>query len=173
MFDRHSAPQDAAANTGAAPKKGAKAPSPPPQAPSPDAPKMQFEVADAQSLPQDWANRFDIVIDKAMLDAVACSGKDKSKNVRAVLQSVNRVLKPSTGIYVCVSHAGPELRRHMLIGTNQKANEFASEYNWKLTHKTVPRPLKNPLADPKAKPIEFVPSTAFKAEENVFHIYIC
>merc|ERR1712113_754540 len=115
------------------PKKGAKAPSPePPPSTSPDdKPEMQYEVADAQSLPQDWANRFDVVIDKAMLDAVAC-GRDKYRITRPVLQSISMVLKPLTGVYICISHAGPDLRRPMLLGTNQVGTNFAPEYKWTL-----------------------------------------
>lgn len=170
MSERQSMPKDGTASAAPSSKKGAKAASPEPPPVADDRPPMQYEVADAQGLPQDWANRFDVVIDKAMLDAVAC-GHDGWKSCAAVLQSVSAVLKPSTGVYICVSHAGPKLRVPMLTGSQAGGCEG---YGWELRHQAVCRPLRNPAADPKAKDrSEFTPSPAYSAEDSAYHIYVC
>merc|ERR1719436_255405 len=113
MQERHQAQLDGAVAAGAKGKKpDKKAATPEPtEAKQP----MTFVAADATSLPQDWAGRFDVVIDKAMLDAIAC-GEAKWQTVETVMRSASRVLKPGSGVYVNISHAGPDMRKKMLVG---------------------------------------------------------
>merc|ERR1712029_216824 len=110
MREKHLAEREAAAANMAAvaAKKGGKH-SPEPPEPGETRPPMNFLVAEAQALPSEWDGRFDVVIDKALLDSVAC-GRNKATEVAAVLRSVSRVLKPASGVYVCVSWASPTLR---------------------------------------------------------------
>lgn len=182
MRARHQAQREAiAAAAAGGGKKAAKGASPDPP---PDAlegkPAMRFEALEAQSLPQDWAERFDVVLDKALLDSVAC-GQDKMKAVAGVLSSVSRVLKPK-GIYVCVSWAPPDMRWAMFAasdcddrGRSKERPPASVEYGWEISHQTVARPLTNPQADPKNKDkIELMPSaTNFVAAESVYHLYTC
>lgn len=142
--------------------------------PEPEVPKvaMNFVEGDATCLPQDWAGRFDVVIDKAVLDAVAC-GVNKWDNVDAMMRSVRHVLKPNSGVYVCMSHAGPEVRLRMLNGPHQD-DPSTSEYGWIVSHQTIQRPLVNPTIDPKAKDkFEMIPSASYNAAADVYSIYVC
>ena len=47
-------------------------------------------------------NTFDMVIDKACLDAVICSDGNKA-NAQGMISEIYRVLKPN-GYYICLSH---------------------------------------------------------------------
>mmetsp|Transcript_76505 Transcript_76505/g.224558 ORF Transcript_76505/g.224558 Transcript_76505/m.224558 type:complete len:278 (+) Transcript_76505:138-971(+) len=180
MRARHQAQREALAAAASGAKKPAKGASPEPAAdPLEGKPAMCFESVEAKDLPQCWAARFDLIIDKALLDSVAC-GQEKMKATAAVLSCVSSVLKPK-GVYVCISWAPPDMRWPMLAasdcddrGRSKERPQASVEYGWEISHQTVPRPLTNPTADPKAKDkIELVPSPAFSAEENVYHIYTC
>jgi len=139
---------------------------------------MKFELCEVQKLPQQWTAQFDIVIDKACLDSVAC-GQEAKLDVASLLTHVSRVLKPSSGVYVCVSWAGPALRRPMLVG--KADGDISSEHKWKVKRQTLPKPLSNPAGsgdkkDAKKEDIggnELVTSAAFHAEDHVYSIYIC
>lgn len=173
MRERHQEQVDGAAQgaKGGKAKKDAKAPSP---EPTTEARKlMQFEAADVQSLPKEWSHRFDVVIDKALLDSIAC-GSEKWKSIDALMRSVSSVLKPG-GVYFCVSHAGPETRRKMMIGPHQEGESDLSEaYGWVFSSAVAPRLLASAFADPKAKEkAELTPGPAYDAEKDVYHIYTC
>jgi len=135
---------------------------------------MAFLTADAKALPQDWAGKFDVVIDKAMLDAVACGGA-KWDTIDAIMRSVRSVLNPSSGVYLCISHAGPEVRAKMLLGPHQDPDLTASEaYAWELSQQPLPRPLVNPTIDPKAKDkFELTPSPLCDVAKDVYYVYTC
>mmetsp|Transcript_8535 Transcript_8535/g.16133 ORF Transcript_8535/g.16133 Transcript_8535/m.16133 type:complete len:272 (+) Transcript_8535:98-913(+) len=186
MREKHIAEREAAAANMAAAsaKKGGKQ-SPEPPEPVEARPPMNFLVAEAQALPSEWDGQFDAVIDKALLDSVAC-GRNMATEVAAVLRSVSRVLKPASGIYVCVSWASPALRCCSLLGrAEQSAVQHScvlgekkllesDMYGWTIEHQILPRPLSGIAADPKAKEKgELAPSAAFSAEEHVYHVYIC
>jgi len=134
---------------------------------------MEFVAADVRELPQEWSQRFDVVIDKALLDAIACA-PDKWSGIEAMMQSISRVLKPH-GVYLCVSHACPEMRQMALLGpAYQRGSVYSELYKWALEHRTLPRLLINPNADPKAKEKhEITPSPMYKAENDLYHLYIC
>ena len=62
---------------------------------------------------------FDVVIDKACLDAVICG--DGKQNVDNMLSEIHRVLTP-TGVYICLSHGTEKQRKKYLKNVNK--------YNW-------------------------------------------
>lgn len=133
---------------------------------------MEYRTVAAQQLPSEWRGRFDVVLDKAVLDSVACSRK-KWQDTEAMLRSVSAVLKPQSGVYVCVSHGSPDLRRPMLLGTGRSV-EVSETYQWDVEVQTVPRPLSNPVADPKAKDkVEISLGPAHVEEQHVYYIYFC
>lgn len=176
MRERHQEQLDVLLTGAAKGKKGGKDTkgTPTPEPGAEPRKHMQFEAFDALSLPKEWARRFDVVIDKAVLDAVAC-GASRWDSTEALMRSVCAVLKPKTGIYFCVSHAGPEVRQKMLVGPHQEDPSDRSEaYGWVVRHETLPRPLVSLFADPKAKDkMELTRGPVYNAEKDVYHIYIC
>eukprot|EP00929_Paragymnodinium_shiwhaense_P112766 TRINITY_DN81032_c0_g1_i1.p1 TRINITY_DN81032_c0_g1~~TRINITY_DN81032_c0_g1_i1.p1 ORF type:complete len:287 (-),score=56.46 TRINITY_DN81032_c0_g1_i1:330-1139(-) len=161
-------------------------------------PTIEYHAVRAEQLLQEhpeWAGKFDLVLDKAFLDAVSC-GKSKGAAARAILGGVTAVLKPESGIYCCVSHASPELRRPLLLGGQQglatlkqplpeegEALGTSDSYKWKVEYSTVPRPLQphaeldakgKPIAPPKgAPPCDMQPSAVFDAKTHVYYVYLC
>ena len=73
---------------------------------------------------------FDVVIDKALLDSMAC-GDGSAKNIHLMLSEVHRVLRP-TGVYFCFSRAVEAQRKKYLKNT-----KF---YNWKITKFPIQKP---------------------------------
>ena len=63
---------------------------------------------------------FDVVIDKALMDAMAC-GDGALGNVQNMLSEVHRVLTP-TGTYICISHGVDSSRKKYL--------KNVSKFNW-------------------------------------------
>mmetsp|Transcript_48509 Transcript_48509/g.113699 ORF Transcript_48509/g.113699 Transcript_48509/m.113699 type:complete len:285 (+) Transcript_48509:21-875(+) len=133
---------------------------------------MEFEVADAANLPQDWSDRFDLVLDKALLDTVV-AGRQGWASAEGVLQSLTATLK-SSGRYVCISHARPAQRLPLLSAVVQDKKREISCHQ-------VARPL-DPPPDPKAKAGKAAkgapdPSSmqaaATDQKDNVYHIYCC
>lgn len=70
---------------------------------------------------------FDVVIDKALLDAMVC-GDGASGNVSSMLTEIHRVLTP-TGTYICISHGVEAIRKKYL--------KNVSKYNWSRTKTMV------------------------------------
>eukprot|EP00441_Pelagodinium_beii_P023378 CAMPEP_0197655108 /NCGR_PEP_ID=MMETSP1338-20131121/39253_1 /TAXON_ID=43686 ORGANISM="Pelagodinium beii, Strain RCC1491" /NCGR_SAMPLE_ID=MMETSP1338 /ASSEMBLY_ACC=CAM_ASM_000754 /LENGTH=249 /DNA_ID=CAMNT_0043230687 /DNA_START=47 /DNA_END=796 /DNA_ORIENTATION=+ len=139
---------------------------------------LQFEHLSAQQLPQDWAQRFDLVLDKAMLDCVL-SGRQARPRADEILQAVSAVLKSSGSRYVLVSHARPEQRLHILC---QPSTDFSQEYQWTVSRHKVPRPLAAGDAAAKGGKAKkgddglggtLEASAACNPEENAYHIYCC
>ena len=64
---------------------------------------------------------FDIVIDKALLDAMVC-GDGAPLNVQQMLSEIHRVLTP-TGTYICITHGQESQRKKFLKNVNK--------FNWK------------------------------------------
>jgi len=105
---------------------------------------------------------FDVVIDKALLDAITC-GDGASQNVGRMLKEIHRVLSP-TGIYISVSHA-PEAKRHKYL-KNYDKKEKKKNYNWKRTKHLVQKPqIPGPKNKVLRKPAEDDP-------KNFHFIYI-
>ena len=55
-------------------------------------------------------SQFDCVLDKGCLDCIFCGDKSISR-VQHTLKEIDRVLRQG-GVYICISHAGPERRVH-------------------------------------------------------------
>jgi hypothetical protein len=66
-------------------------------------PLMRFDVADATDMQCYEDGMFDIVIDKATLDAVRCEAGKSGDVVPRMLMEVSRVLRPGSGVYVNIS----------------------------------------------------------------------
>lgn len=73
---------------------------------------------------------FDVVLDKALLDAMVCSD-GAQKNVELMLSEIHRVLTP-TGVYICISHATEAQRKKYL--KNLKL------YNWERKKHLIQKP---------------------------------
>lgn len=70
-------------------------------------PNLVFKQMDVRHMSNQFKDgAFDVVIDKALLDAMVCTD-GASANVNMMLSEINRVLTPE-GVYVCISH-GTEL----------------------------------------------------------------
>ena len=84
---------------------------------------VQWRQGDATDLSAVFDNQiFDVVIDKALLDAVYCS-KIPSRAVREYLQEMDRIVK-STGLFFCVSFGLPENRLDMLENTDDESEDW-------------------------------------------------
>merc|ERR1712150_132667 len=127
-------------------------------------PAMRFIVAEVQNLPEDWDGRYDAIIDKALLDSVACS-RERKRSIAAMLHSVSRVLK-SEGIYICISWAEPRQRRAMIMSVDveetQEEPQLSHEYCWTVEHRALPRAFASP-SDLKAN----------EPDGSTYHIYQC
>ena len=71
-----------------------------------------FRTMDARDLSQFKAGSFDVVIDKAMLDAVI-TGDAAGETTTQILSEIHRVLTP-TGKFICVSHGTLKQRKQFL-----------------------------------------------------------
>ncbi len=58
---------------------------------------------------------FNLIIDKALFDSLLCSTQNLH-DVSLLLKEMERVLKPD-GVYIIISHAGPEKRLNFLTQT--------------------------------------------------------
>ena len=73
---------------------------------------------------------FDCVIDKALLDAMACSD-GASGNIEQMLSQIHRVLSPN-GVYICISHAKEAKRKKYL--------KNVKKYNWERFKYMIQKP---------------------------------
>jgi len=73
-----------------------------------DRDQMEFTAMDARNLELIPDNTFDLIIDKALLDALLCSD-DNIISANRLVREMFRVLKPG-GTYVIVSHGPPDTR---------------------------------------------------------------
>ena len=93
-----------------------------------DRSEMEFTVMDAtrmEFLPDDC---FNMIVDKALLDALLC-GENNAQNVSSMLNEMHRVLKPG-GVYVCCSYGVPKTRLGYLR---------AAGLDWNVQHVRVPK----------------------------------
>lgn len=137
-----------------------------------DKPTVEFHALDAQHLLEKWTGKFEVVIEKAMLDAIAC-GQDHRTEIQAMLHEVSRVLRPSCGVYVCVSHAPPDERFPFLVGRQGGETNVSEEYGWRVVHQIVDKPGCPLDAKGKSQGVDLPRSAAFKLEEHVYHLYVC
>lgn len=73
-----------------------------------DRDQMEFVQSDARNISQIPDNTFDLIIDKALMDALLCSD-DNIISVNRLVREMHRVLKPG-GVYVVISHGAPDTR---------------------------------------------------------------
>ena len=99
---------------------------------------------------------FDVVIDKALLDALVC-GDGAKGNTETMLKEIHRVLSP-TGTYICISH-GAEIQR-------KKYLKNVKLYNWNRVKFLIPKPvIGSNIKDAK------IPN--FDDKKNFHFMYIC
>jgi ubiquinone/menaquinone biosynthesis C-methylase UbiE len=94
-----------------------------------DREEMEFTKMDATNmefLPNDC---FNLIVDKAVLDAQLC-GEDNFNNVSMMINEMYRVLKPG-GVYVCVSYGVPATRMGYLKTPN---------LDWTVTNSKLAKP---------------------------------
>jgi len=73
-----------------------------------DREEMEYTVMDCRNLEYLPDNCFDLIIDKALMDAQLCS-EENIHNVNSMLSEMHRVLKPG-GVYISISHGLPPTR---------------------------------------------------------------
>ena len=93
-------------------------------------PGLDFLCLDARAMSRLHAETFDLVIDKACMDAMFCSD-GHFVDVSAMLHEVNRVLVPS-GRFVSLSHGSPLARIPLLQ---------SKHLPWRVAHTRVPVPI--------------------------------
>lgn len=133
---------------------------------------MEYEVVDGHDFPPEFTGKFDVVIDKAMLDCVACAS-DKWQAVSAVLRQASGALS-AAGVYVSVSHAAPVSRLPLLLGSPKASDERSVEFSWQVACQTVAKPLGSPSVPAGTKDkVELAKSPAFDDKEFVYFVYTC
>ncbi|KAK2941071.1 putative S-adenosyl-L-methionine dependent methyltransferase [Blattamonas nauphoetae] len=110
---------------------------------------LRFTVGDATSLSNFEAESFDVIIDKACLDAQICGHLEKDI-ANAILTEVNRLLKPGA-IFLEITYGEPE-RRHPYLER--------SDLGWTIEDRPLPRP------------VVTTETPAVEGRENHF-LYIC
>ena len=91
---------------------------------------MQYVQMDATKLPKDLSGVFQLVLDKALLDALLCETNQEKAD--KYLLEVKRVLKPN-GFFCCISHGIPDNRLARI------AKAF-SVHPSRVTVSTIPKP---------------------------------
>lgn len=133
---------------------------------------MEYETVDSHDFPSEFMSKFDVVIDKAMLDCVACAA-DKWQAVSAVLRQASGALSAS-GVYVSVSHAAPASRLPLLLGSPKASDQISTEYNWQVACQTVSKPVSSPSVPAGTKDkVELIKSPFFDVKEFVYFVYTC
>ena len=88
---------------------------------------LDFWQADMTSLDIVPNESFDVVFDKALLDALLC-GEESFDRALMMLGEVHRVLKPG-GHYICVSYGLPSTRKSLL-----------EQCTWTVSSSKIPKP---------------------------------
>ena len=71
--------------------------------------KMTYEVMDCSDMSSIPDNFFDVAIDKSTIDALLC-GDNAYLMVAKLTREIQRVLKPTLGVYIAISYGKPETR---------------------------------------------------------------
>ncbi|CEM01849.1 unnamed protein product [Vitrella brassicaformis CCMP3155] len=125
-------------------------------------PQLKWLCADMTKLEDSFpAGSFDVVIDKAAMDALVCEEGDPWNPNESVVQScdamcrgVRHVLKPSSAgdppspsRFIQISFAQPHFRRRYLLGThgrpreadkpNEEGLHVSEKYQWTLRHQDI------------------------------------
>ena len=113
-------------------------------------PSLEWQVADMLTLEDFDDSSFDVVLDKAAMDALMCdegSVWDPNPKTRAdaaaMCRAVSRVLR-NGGLFIQISFAQPHFRKRYLTnfieadgnGDNEKGSE-TPPYGWDVSHRTV------------------------------------
>ena len=102
---------------------------------------------------------FDVAIDKGTADSVLCSD-DGRKRMKQALHEMDRILKPD-GVYIIVSHSGPEIMIPFLDSTDDCA-DVDDFYGWEVEAHQIAKP----TIDRHKIPDLFDP-------QNTYFIYVC
>ena len=113
---------------------------------------MQWMVMDMTNMTFD-ANSFDIIIDKASMDALAVNEKDVWSPDESVVQSIHRMctdisrILKHNGLFLSLSFAQPHFRTKYLYGSRINNNTinspykvmkgYCEQYDWALGHEIV------------------------------------
>lgn len=115
-------------------------------------PSMRWEVMDMTKMAF-AEDSFDVVLDKAAMDALVVDEGDVWDPVRSVVESVDnmcisvdKVLNKTHGIFLQISFAQPHFRTKYLMGYRAEEKEVSpydahsgrtDRYNWTLSHETI------------------------------------
>jgi SAM-dependent methyltransferase len=115
-------------------------------------PNMSWEVMDMTSMTFAQGD-FDVIIDKAAMDALVVDEGDVwdpdsgvIEKVDRMCRSVNQVLPSDHGTFLQLSFAQPHFRTKYLMGYRaeghicnpyQSHSGFSTRYNWELTHEVI------------------------------------
>ncbi|KAH9193302.1 hypothetical protein AeNC1_004728 [Aphanomyces euteiches] len=106
-------------------------------------PLMKWVVGDMLKLPEQFApSSFDVVIDKAAMDALMVEGGDTWSPAQHLLASahemcsgITSVLVP-TGLFVQISFGQPHFRKRFLLG-DQPHENTSTQYGWTYTYHNI------------------------------------
>ena len=90
---------------------------------------LPFYCMDVRDMNQFKDEKFDYVIDKALLDCVIC-GPEPKKQSELMLKEIHRVLKP-LGSYICITHGVEDTRKKYLKNVEL--------YQWKYKKHLLPK----------------------------------
>ncbi|KAF4696120.1 hypothetical protein FOZ60_002350 [Perkinsus olseni] len=116
-----------------------------------DKPGMVYQQADCRAL-EFSDGMFDVVIDKGTLDSILC-GEGSSQNAQKMLSEISRVLNPSKGVYICISHGQQSYRLTYL----QKP-----DFQWSVKVHTVAKPM-----------MGMTSAIGGDEKDDVHYIYVC
>jgi EEF1A lysine methyltransferase 4 len=130
-------------------------------------PRMTWLVMDMLNMSAFGAEEFDVVIDKATMDALMVSivdpwqpGEQALSEADTFCKEVNRVLKVGRkrGVFVSVSFAQPHFRTKFLMRTHASSSPYqpttrgeCAEYGWDLSYDTIQPPAPAPAPATKGK----------------------
>lgn len=119
-------------------------------------PKMQWRVMDMTDMSDLAAASFDVVIDKATMDALMTLEGDVwypndcvIASARAMCRHVSRILDPSGGTFLQISLAQPHFRKKYLLGwhsnepgtdLDQTDDTFSKEFEWSFRYEIAGDP---------------------------------
>ena len=119
---------------------------------------IQWKQADATDLTAIFNDKiFDVVVDKALLDALYCS-EVPGKQTHKYLQEMDRILTPE-GLFFCVSFGLPENRLDKIEDTDEESDGFLA---WEVEVHAIPKLMPNQYK-----------VSQLKKPEDVYYVYTC